>query len=127
MKKSSGVIWQSRFNYAFAETVEDDHRVVKHLFHNQHQFSQRPATAYYMDEPKRVRRFRTMIHIAELGVSLVKLPARIKNMGQTFLKSFYKEQRVTEGSLLGYLEANSLNLMQGRFIEANSNPYLVLR
>lgn len=96
-----------RINYAFQEAVEKDQKVILNLFDSQNMINRKPAVAFYMDSPKKVARLRTVLQLAQLGLSFIPLPNFVKSLGERYMKSFYEAQKLTEGALYGYFESNN--------------------
>ena len=94
-----------RMNYAFQKVTFNNEKVVVNLFDKESMFQSRPAVAYNYDKPTQIARKRTMLTLANLGLSFVPLSASIKDMAANFIKSFYETQRLTEGALYGYFES----------------------
>lgn len=94
-----------RLNFAFQESELEGGRVIYNLFHTDHQFSKKPALAYDFSRPNFVMRKRMVVKLAELGVSFLTLPSWIKTSVDSFLKSIYKEQELSEGALFAYFES----------------------
>lgn len=94
----------SRLNYAFQEVTQENENVVLNLFNTDHMFSRNLAVAYNRDNPNKTVRKRLVVQLAELGLSFLPLPSFIKNLGEDFMQSFYKEQVLIEGALYGHFE-----------------------
>jgi hypothetical protein len=95
-----------RNNFAFNEVNLNGDKVIINLFNNEGIFSKTPAIAYNYSKPTQVIRKRVMLSLAELGLSFVPLSDMIKGNVENFIKSYYENQRLTEGALFGYFEAN---------------------
>ncbi|OIQ17808.1 MAG: hypothetical protein BM556_10280 [Bacteriovorax sp. MedPE-SWde] len=89
-----------RYSYAFQEVVYKDERVIINLFDKNNKMDSKPAIAYSFDRPKRIKRIRSVLTLARLGLSFVSMPAFIKDFAQDYMKSFYETQQITEGALL---------------------------
>lgn len=96
----------NRLNYAFQEVTYKNERVIVNLMNNESMFQKFPAIAYNHDRPKAVVRKRIMLNMAQLGLSFVPVHAMIKDQVEKFIKSYYVEQKITEGALYGYFESN---------------------
>lgn len=103
-KLYSGVY--ERNNYAFQEVDFNGDKVIINLFDNEGIFQNRPAVAYNFSKPTQVIRKRILLNLAELGLSFVPLSDMIKSNVSTFIKSYYENQRLTEGALYAYFESN---------------------
>ncbi|MBC76985.1 MAG: hypothetical protein CME64_13310 [Halobacteriovoraceae bacterium] len=114
-----------RYNFAFVEVVEEGNRVVKNLLNNGHSFSSKASTAYDYSNPNKVRRFRALLNLGELGLGFLPIPGWIKSNVESFIESFYVEQRLTEGALVGYFESNGDMKMAKKITNQMSNPYLI--
>jgi hypothetical protein len=96
--------YSQRYNYAFQEVVYKGERVIINLVDNNNMIDGKPAIAYSYDNPKKVKRLRTVLTLAQLGVSFVSLPAFIKDITTQYVKSYYENQQITEGALLAHFE-----------------------
>lgn len=94
-----------RMNYAFQKVTYKNEKVVVNLFDNEGMFLSRPAVAFNYDHPTQIARKRIMLNLAELGLSFITMPASIKDAAGNFMKSFYVNQKITEGALYGYFES----------------------
>lgn len=94
-----------RMNYAFHRVVYNNDKVVINLFDNESMFQARPAIAYNYSKPTQIARKRTLLTLANLGLSFVPMNASLKDMAGSFIKSFYEKQKLTEGALYGYFES----------------------
>lgn len=93
-----------RLNYAFQEVTLENENVVLNLFNTDNMFSRNLAVAYNRDNPGKTLRKRMVVQLAELGLSFLPLPSFIKNLGEDYMQSFYKEQVLIEGALYGHFE-----------------------
>lgn len=116
----------SRLNYAFQEVVVGEDEVILNLFHTDHMFSQKLSIAHNKTRPNLIMRKRMVIQLAELGLSFVPLPSFIKGFAEDFMKSFYKEQSLTEGALYGHFEGlrdeEGMNMVKRQIL----NPFETL-
>lgn len=94
-----------RMNYAFQKVTYNNEKVIVNLFDNESVLQSRPAVAYNFDRPTQIARKRTMLTLAQLGLSFVPMNATIKDYAGEFIKSFYSNQKITEGALYGYFES----------------------
>lgn len=95
-----------RLDFAFQEVNYNGDKVIVNLFDNEGIFQNKPAIAYNYSKPTQVIRKRVLLSLAELGLSFVPVSDMIKSNVSTFIKSYYENQRLTEGSLYGYFESN---------------------
>jgi hypothetical protein len=95
-----------RINYSFQKVTFNDEKVVVNLFDKESMFQNRPAVAYNFDKPSQIARKRVLLGLAELGISFVPMKAFLKDMATSFIKSYYEQQKITEGALYGYFESN---------------------
>lgn len=94
-----------RMNYAFQQVTYNNEKVVVNLFDNESMFQTRPAVAFNYDRPTQISRKRIMLTLAQLGLSFVPMSATIKDTAGKFIKSYYANQKITEGALYGYFES----------------------
>lgn len=113
-----------RINYGFQEVTLDGERVIVNLFDGNHTFDKSPAIAYSYDRPNRVKRLRSVLTLASLGLSFVPLPAIIKDNVDGFIKSYYKQQQITEGALIGFFEMNDDDYMLREIRSQYINPFM---
>ena len=120
-----------RINYGFQNaTLEGEGRVVLNLINARDEWSSRPSIAYYYDQPTKITQIRLLLSVARLGLSFVPLPQFMKDIGESYLKSKYIPQSLTEGSLFAHFEqvnetqkakdvlAQTLNPFEGMFNES---------
>lgn len=115
----------NRYNFGFFEAVIDGERVVKHLAINKHSFSSEMATAYYYSKPDKVRRFRSLLNLGQIGLGFLPIPAWLKNQANSFINSYYVQQKRQEGALIGYFEMNSNTEMVNSIKKQLVNPYIL--
>ncbi len=94
-----------RMNFGFQKVVYKNEKVVVNLFDNESMLQSRPAVAYNYDRPTQIARKRIMLNLAQLGLSFVPMSAIVKDSVGSFIKSFYLNQKLTEGALYGYFES----------------------
>lgn len=114
----------SRYNFAFFEAKEDGQRVVKNLVHNKHKFSGKMATAYNYDKPDEVRRFRSLLNLGQVGLGFLPLPGWLKGQVESFIESYYVEQKRLEGALIAYFDINGNQVMAKNIKKQLINPYI---
>jgi hypothetical protein len=112
-----------RMNFAFQKVTLNGESVAINLFDKEGMFFNKPAVAYNFNRPTVVARKRVVLSLAQLGLSFVPLSAYLKDTASNFIKSFYEKQRLTEGALYGYLEANNQKDDQVRLIKQYMNPF----
>lgn len=107
LQKAGGLYSEvnDRMNYAFQRVTYNNEKVVVNLFDNESMLQSRPAVAYNYDRPTQIARKRIMLTLAQLGLSFVPLNATIKDTAGNFIKSYYANQKITEGALYGYFES----------------------
>ena len=115
----------ARYNFGFFEARENGERVVKNLIHTKHQFSSKMATAYNYDRPDKVRRFRSLLNLGQLGLGFLPLPGWLKNQVESFVESYYVEQKRLEGALIGYFDINGNQVMSQKIKQQLINPYII--
>ena len=93
-----------RLNYSFQSAQYKGREVILNLYNGDNMFQTRPAIAFDREDSHRVLRKRMLIHLAEFGLSFITLPNWIKGNVESYLKSFYEKQRLTEGALFAYFE-----------------------
>lgn len=113
-----------RYNYAFFETVEEGERIVKNLVDTKHSFSSKMATSYNYNKPESVQRFRTLLNLGQIGLGFLPIPGWLKGQVSSFIESYYVNQRLTEGALVGYFESRSNYVMAQKVVKQLGNPYL---
>lgn len=116
-----------RYNYAFVEVLEDGKRVVKNIINNKHMFSGSMATAYEYAAPNKVRRTRSLLNLAQVGLGFLPIAGWLKNQVDGFIQSFYVEQARTEGALMAYFESNGNMDMFHQIHKQSLNPYLLIK
>lgn len=127
--RSSGALYTEiteRMNYAFQKVTYNNEKVVINLFDNEGTFINRPAVAFNYDRPTQIARKRVMLNMAELGLSFISLPASLKDTASNFMKSFYVNQKITEGALYGYFESMGETQGMGVLKAQYLNPFDML-
>ncbi len=112
-----------RMNYAFSKVSVNNEVLAINLFDKEGAFTNRPAVAYNFSKPMEVKRKRIILSLAELGLSFLPINGNIKDQVSGFIKSYYEKQRITEGSLFGYLESMDLEADQKIFVKQYGNPF----
>ena len=79
--------------------------------------------AFYYDNPQKILRKRLILTLAELGLSFLSLPQMIKDISESFIKSNYYNQKITEGSLYAYFEIQENREMRMRILAQGLNPF----
>ena len=114
----------ARYDFAFFEAKEDNERVVKNLIHTKHSFSTKMATAYNYDKPDAVRRFRSLLNLGQVGLGFLPIPGWLKGQVDSFIDSYYVEQKLLEGALVAYFDINGNTLMSKNLKAQLINPYI---
>lgn len=94
-----------RMNFSFQKVTFNNEKVVINLFDKESMFQNRPAVAFNYDKPTQIVRKRILLNLADLGLSFLPVSAFIKDTASSFIKSFYAQQKITEGALYGYFES----------------------
>lgn len=115
----------ARLNFAFFVARENNELVIKNLFHTKHRFSGEMATAYSFERPSRVKRFRALLNIGKLGLGFLPIPSWLKGQVESFVDSYYKEQKKLEGSLVAYFDLAGNSFMAAKIREQMINPYIL--
>ncbi len=115
----------ARANFAFVEAVEDGQRVIKNLVNGHNMLSGKMATAYYYEKPNKVKRFRSLLNLGQVGLGFLPIPGWIKSAVEGFVESYYVDQKITEGALVGYFESAGNKKMSKAIKRQNINPYLI--
>lgn len=112
-----------RINYAFQNVMFNNQRVIINLFDDESMIQKRPAIAYNYDKPKEVSTKRIMLNLAQLGLSFVPINQSFKDLADAFIKSFYANQKITEGALYGYFESIGEGEGSRRIEQQYLNPF----
>ena len=103
--------------------LKRDVPVILNLYNTKNLLSQKPSIAFDTDNPERVKRLRSILHLGGLGLSFLPLPQFVKTLAQDYMESFYKAQMITEGALIGYFESKNdakyLELLKAQYL----NPF----
>jgi len=110
-------------NYAFQKVTYNNDKVIVNLFDKEGMFQNRPAVAYNFDKPTQIVRKRVMLSLAGLGLSFVPMSQMIKDNVDSFIKSYYEKQKITEGALFGYFESNGDSESQSKLYAQYLNPF----
>mgnify|MGYP000692902037 CR=1 FL=1 len=113
----------SRLNFAFQEVVADGEEQIVNLMNKESMFNSKPAVAYVKSSPEKVRRKRMILQLAGLGVSFLPLPDFIKGLASNYMKSFYEDQKITEGALFAHFEVEADREMQLELKKQYLNPF----
>ena len=115
-----------KVNYGFVRGKNDKgENVIFNLINNQHMFSGKMAEAYNFDKPNKVKRTRALLNLGQVGLGFLPISGWIKSMANQFVDSFYVQQKLTEGALVGYFESNGNQQMFKAIMQQNINPYFV--
>ena len=128
LRRSSGEFDEvgERLSYGFFKATENGEKVIKNLMVNMHSFSSKMATAYYYEQPDKVRRFRSLLNLGQMGLGFLPLPSWIKQQARSFIDSFTVEQRRLEGALAAYFDMTGQQQMKRNFHKQLINPYIVI-
>jgi len=118
-----------RIDMSFAAVTSEGgkNKRILNMTNNMHMFSRRPTLAYDYEKPNRVKMFRLYLRLGQIGLDFLNIPAFIKNFVNQFADSFYRPQRLTEGSMIGYLEIfpNAANdSLKQNILTQSLHPYL---
>lgn len=112
-----------RMNYAFQKVTFNNEKVVVNLFDNESMFQTRPAVAFNYDRPTSIARKRIVLTLAQLGLSFIPMSASIKDTAGNFIKSYYANQKITEGALYGYFESMGEDSGMSQIKAQYMNPF----
>lgn len=128
LRRSSGEFDEvgTRLSFGFFKAVENGEKVIKNLLINKHSFSSKMATAYYYEKPDKVRRFRSLLNLGQLGLGLLPIPGWIKSQAESFIESYYVEQRRSEGALMAYFDMTNNQFMRTEVKRQLINPYILI-
>lgn len=115
----------NRLNFAFVQVKEDGQKLIKNIVHNKHSFSQDMSIAYYVEQPDKVRRFRSLLNLGQVGLGFITLPGWLKSQVNSFVDSYYVEQKRLEGALIGHFEMSGNMVMARQIKEQLINPYII--
>ncbi|HXH29437.1 MAG TPA: hypothetical protein VNJ01_01370 [Bacteriovoracaceae bacterium] len=125
MRTFEGFQGSKKINCAFTEVSEAGARKIYHLHMNGHQFSKKPALAYDYSAPNRVKRNRSLLNLAGIGLGFIKMPGFLKSSIDNFIKSFYVQQVRMEGALVGYFESTGDQAMIKNVYAQRANFYIL--
>ncbi|HXH76774.1 MAG TPA: hypothetical protein VNJ08_17525 [Bacteriovoracaceae bacterium] len=118
-----------KLNFAFAQVTEKTREAtaerIYHLHLTSHQFSRKPALAYDLSQPTRVKRNRALLNLAGLGLGFINMPGQLKSSIDGFIKSFYVQQVRMEGALVGHFESSGDTEMIKKIYAQRANFYIV--
>lgn len=114
-----------KINFAFAEVMNGDAKMIYHLHTNAHMFSKKPALGYDYSQPNKVKRQRALLNLASVALGFVKIPDWIKGNVENFIKSAYVEQVRLEGALVGHFESQGNVPMIKNVYAQRANFYIV--
>lgn len=115
-----------RLSFGFFKATEKGEKVVKNLLINKHRFSRKMATAFYYEKPEKVKRFRSLLNLGQLGLGFLPLPGWLKGQVEGFINSYYVEQRRSEGALMAHFDMVNDNQMRNLLAKQLNNPYILL-
>ncbi len=114
----------ARLSYAFFDATENGEKVIKNLMNNKHSFSSAMSTAFYYDEPSKVARFRTYLTLGKLGLKFLSLPGWLFDQAESFIDSYYKEQKLIEGALIAHFDITGNKRMSKQIKGQSLNPFI---
>ncbi len=113
-----------RHNYAFQDVVtQDGNHLIVNLLDGDNFFNSSPAVAFDYDSPNKVVRKRVLLQLGGLGTSFLPIPQFMKDIAQSYFKSFYQSQKLTEGALFAHFEVQGDRLMKERLMVQYLNPF----
>ncbi len=112
-----------RHDFAFMDATLKGKKVIINLIDKKDMFSAKHSVAYYYENPKLVVNQRILLQLAQLGLSFVNIPQTIKDFSNSYFKSMYDAQRLTEGALVGYFESKGQRQMAYQMMKQNVNPF----
>lgn len=125
-RSNSTMSMADKVNYGFVKGLNDKgEKVIFNLVNNKHMFSGKMAVAYNFDRPNQVKRMRSLLNLGQVGLGFLPIPGWIKSMANQFVDSFYVQQKLTEGALVGFFESDNQSDMYKTILKQNINPYLV--
>lgn len=126
LRRSSGEFDQikQRINFAFVKGVHKEQKIIKNLFHSKHRFSRKMSIAYNYNKPDQIRRFRALLSLSKVGLSFLTLPSWLKGQVESFIDSFYVEQKKLEGALVAYFDITGDKSMSKQIRLNLVNPYI---
>lgn len=117
----------NKLNWGFVKGLNSKgEKVVFNLINNQHMFSSKMSEAYNFDKPEKIKTMRSLLNLGELGLGFLPISGWIKSMATQFIESFYVQQKLTEGALVGYFESNGDSDMFQAIMKQNINPYILV-
>lgn len=114
-----------KLNHAFAKSTIKGVKVIVNIVDRKHSLSSKMPIAYYYDSPGKVKRFRSLLNLGQVGLGFIPLPNWLKKQAEGFMKSYYVTQKVTEGALVAHFEADGNMEMANKIVKQMGNPYLV--
>jgi hypothetical protein len=98
-----------------------------HHFLSNHQFTQKKALAFDVNNKNRVLRLRALLFVAQAGVNFIPfIPGMIKNLADNFINSMTQEQIKQEGFLYAHLMTEGKQDI-AKIIKLQSiNPWILL-
>jgi hypothetical protein len=117
-----------RLSFAFAKVTlaqgkNAGNKFIINLLNTAHQFSSRPAVAYDLAHPKKVKSIRLLVRLGQLGLTFVPLNSNIKQLINNFATSTYRPHVMVEGALVAYLEVNGEQDLAAYISSQALNPY----
>lgn len=112
-----------RHNFAFQDANLKGKKIIINLFDKKDMLSSKHSIAFYYENPKLITKQRVLLQLGQLGLSFVTIPQFVKDFANSYFKSMYEAQRITEGALVGHFESESNVAMAQHFIRQNVNPF----
>ena len=82
------------------------------------------SIAYNYNKPDQIRRFRALLSLSKVGLSFLTLPSWLKGQVESFIDSFYVEQKKLEGALVAYFDITGDKSMSKQIRLNLVNPYI---
>lgn len=116
----------SRLNHAFTQVNGQTTEKIWHLLADEHKWTDKAALAYDAQNPHQLRRDRTLLNLAELGIGFLPyVPGWLKDLAEDYLTSRHTKQRGLEGALIPFFEmrgeAEVARILQAQIL----NPFIL--
>lgn len=116
-----------RLSYAFNFVEDQKGEKIINLFEKAHMFTSRASTAFDFKYPTRILRERTLIYLAQFGLTFLPVPSLVKSAANYVANSFYVDQGKTEGALVGYFEDKGESRLASIIMRQSVNPFILLK
>jgi hypothetical protein len=115
----------SRLNHAFTQVNGKTTEKIWHLLTDEHKWTDKASLAYDAKKPHQLRRDRTLLNLAELGIGFLPyVPGWLKDLAEDYLSSRHNRQRGLEGALIPFFEmrgeAEVARILQAQIL----NPFM---